>query len=98
MSEMRGWPLAAMVLLGGMSACHKPSYLAHLLIPEDLLVQRVRNLCHTPCHNQCASKSSLGRIMAHEKSTLGVEAGFYARTHCFIAQESPTLPSMTASF
>jgi hypothetical protein len=63
-----------------------PPYLAYLLAPENLLFQRVRNVCHTPCHNQCASKSSSGRIMAHENSTLGVEPSFYARSHCFMVQ------------
>src|SRR5215467_4082291 len=33
------------------------------------LLQRVRNVCHKPCHNQCASISSLGWIVAHETST-----------------------------
>jgi hypothetical protein len=61
----------------------KPPYLALLLTPEDLLFQRVRNLRHAPCHNQCVSKSSSGRIMAHENSTLGVKPGFLCKKSLF---------------
>jgi hypothetical protein len=31
------------------------SFLAYLFAPYDLLLQGVRNVCHKPCHNQCAS-------------------------------------------
>src|SRR5215831_4835667 len=72
----------AAVSRGNRFANSIPSFLAYLFAPYDLLLQRVRNLCHKPCHNQCASISSLGWIVAHENSTLWVTPGFCERSHC----------------
>ena len=49
----------------------------------------IGNVCHTPCHNQCDSKSSSGRVMAHENSTLGVEAEFLCKKSLFYGPVEP---------